>query len=147
LQSLRHDDDPRGALDTLDEYDQRFPFGVLRPNAALVRIDATLALGRRDEARRLLEQIDLRDSPRRDELEVTRAELRSPGDCHAALADFSAVLARDPPASIAERALRGRAGCQIALGQDDAARAELATYLARFPQGALAPEARRRLGR
>jgi hypothetical protein len=147
LQSLRHDDDARGALDTLDEYDQRFPFGVLRPNAALVRIDATLALGRRDEARRLLEQIDLLQSPRRDELEVTRAELRSPGDCRAALPDFSAVLARDPMAVIAERALRGRARCQITLGHDDDARADLETYLARFPQGALAAEARRRLRR
>jgi hypothetical protein len=147
LQSLRHDDDARGALDTLDEYDQRFPFGVLRPNAALVRIDATLALGRRDEALRLLEQIDLLQSPRRDELEVTRAELRSPGDCRAALPDFSAVLARDPMAVIAERALRGRARCQITLGHDDDARADLETYLARFPQGALAAEARRRLRR
>jgi hypothetical protein len=147
LQSLRHDDDARGALDTLDEYDQRFPFGVLRPNAALVRIDATLALGRRDEALRLLEQIDLLQSPRRDELEVTRAELRSPGDCRAALPDFSAVLARDPMAAIAERALRGRARCQITLGHDDDARADLQTYLARFPQGALAAEARRRLRR
>jgi hypothetical protein len=147
LQSLRHDDDARGALDTLDEYDQRFPFGALRPNAALVRIDATLALGRREEARRLIEQIDLRDSPRRDELEVTRAELRSPGECRAALADFSAVLARDPIAAVAERALRGRARCHVSLGHDDDARADLATYLERFPGGALAAEARRRLGR
>jgi TolA-binding protein len=147
LQSLRHDDDPRGALDALDEYDQRFPFGALRPNAALVRVDATLALGRRGEARRLLDELDLRENPRRDELEVTRAELHSPDDCRAAIAGFAAVLGRDPSAGIAERALRGRARCHLVMGQTELARADLARYLERFPNGPLASEARQRLGR
>ncbi len=147
LESLRHDDDAAGALDALDDYERRFPFGVLRPNAQLVRIDALVALGRKAEALTLLEAVDLSTSPRADDLLITRGELRARQDCRAASADFTSALARTPDDARAERALRGRALCARRLGDDRGMRADLEAYLTRFPRAAFAARARALLDR
>lgn len=42
---------PQQALDALDRYEARFPRGALGPEAGVLRVDASLAAGRRDEAR------------------------------------------------------------------------------------------------
>jgi hypothetical protein len=142
LQNLRHDDDAAGALEALDEYDRRFPFGVMRPSAQLVRIDALLALGRQDEALALLNATELGGNPRADELQITRAELRARRDCGAAMTDFTHALARTPPDALTERALRGRALCARQLDDQATMRADLQQYLARFPSGGFADRAR-----
>ena len=145
LQSLRHDDDPAGALATLDLYDQRFPRGLLAANAQLVRLDALLAQGQRAEASKLLARLDLVNSPRADELRILRAELLAPRGCRSAVAGFTAALARDLDPKLAERALQGRARCWLELGDQAAARADLTAYLQRFPSGPFAAQARQRL--
>jgi hypothetical protein len=44
------------ALDALDRYDGRFPSGALSEEAAVLRVEALLGVGRREEARRSVEQ-------------------------------------------------------------------------------------------
>jgi len=44
---------PGSALAALDEHARTFPNGALRDEAAVVRLEALLAAGRRDEAERL----------------------------------------------------------------------------------------------
>jgi TolA-binding protein len=144
LQNLRQGRNPTAALATLDEHRARFPAGLLSADADLVRIEALLALDRDREALALLEPLDLAASPRGDELRVVRGELRARTDCTRAAADFTAVLAHSGPDPLAERALRGRALCLL---RTSAASAEhdLRAYLARFPAGRFAAEARARL--
>jgi hypothetical protein len=144
LEHLRQQHDPAAALASLDEHDARFAHGVLRADADLLRVEALLALDRDAQALDLLERLDLSTSPRGDELQVTRGELRAPNDCAAASVDFDAVLARSTPAPLAERALRGRAVCALRR-KEEGAPALLRAYLQRFPTGRFAPEAHQRL--
>jgi hypothetical protein len=111
IATFRHDEDPRGALALLDEYDRRYPTGILRRDAELIRLDVWVAVGAHARARALLEGMDVAASPRANELQTLRGELRARTDCAGALADFAAVLARDPGATLAARAERGRALC------------------------------------
>jgi hypothetical protein len=145
LEELRQARDPRAALAALDEHRARFPAGVLRADADILRVEGLLALDRDDEALALLERLDLAGSPRGDELRVTRGELRAGRDCGRALGDFDRVLGGAAPAAVVERALRGRAVCSLRLGDEPGAQAALRTYLQRFPEGPFAAEARRRL--
>jgi hypothetical protein len=145
IERLRQERDPAGALLTLDEHRARFPRGLLRADAELVRIEGLLALGREREALALLEPLDLAASPRGDELRATRGELRARTDCRRAIADFDVVLGRPVAAPLAERALRGRAVCLLRAGDRAGAERDLRAYLARFPGGELAREARARL--
>jgi hypothetical protein len=145
LEELRHDGDPRAALVALDEHRSRFPHGLLRADADLVRVQALLALDRVGEALALLEPLDLSSSPRGDELQVTRGELRAARQCRRAIADFDGVLSRQAPAPVAERALWGRAVCHLRLDDRAAADDDLRAYLQRFPTGRFAGEARARL--
>ena len=146
LEQLRRAHAPAAALTLLDARDARFPGGALRLDAELVRVMALLALGREAEALSVLARDDLRDGPRRDELDVLRGELLAARDCRAAIAAFDGVLGRVAPSALAERALRARAVCRLRLGDRVAGAADLRAYLDRFPEGPLAPEARRRLG-
>lgn len=139
---------PQRALDLLDVHARRFASGVLARESAVVRVDALLALGRGEDARRTLTHLDLERAPRTSELRVLRGELAAnAGDCAAALTDFDRVLAGAPEASLVERATIGRASCRAQLGDGDGARAELERYLARFPNGRFSARARHTLQR
>ena len=61
--------------------------------------------------------------------------------------DFSRALA-DPAldGTLAERALHGRAACNVAADNRQAAKLDLDAYLLRFPAGRYATESRRALG-
>jgi hypothetical protein len=147
LRKLRQGDDPRGALALLDEHDVLFPGGVLAPEAMLARIEALIRIHRNRDALSLLDQTA--PSPRGSgrELLIARAELRAAaGRCAAAAADFNLLLRRDPPADpITERALWGRAACRATAGDGAGARSDLKDYLALFPEGRFAREARKAL--
>ena len=155
LASLRTDGDPRAALRHLDEHRNRFPRGLLAPDARLLRVDALLGARREAEALALLESLPLDGSPRGLELQLVRGELRASRSCRRAREDFDSLLRRSLPPALAERAWRGRAICRLResaasgsrehAGLDTPARTELEAYLARFPQGPFAAEARARL--
>src|SRR5205814_3331980 len=81
LERLRQDRDPAGALAALDEHRARFPAGVLRPDADLLRVDALVALGQRAEALAALQSLSIDGTARAAELRITRAELRAPANC------------------------------------------------------------------
>jgi hypothetical protein len=146
---LRGDRDARGALALLAQHAQRFPDGALASEATMLRIEALLALGRRDEALSLLDRAPLASLPNRDEHLVVRGELRAAdGRWREARQDFDQALRdRALPAASAkarvmqERALWGRASARSRLGDQDGARADLELYLRHFPSGHFAEPA------
>ena len=145
LEKLRREHDGAGALRLLDEHRARFPGGVLALEAAVARVDALLLLGRRGEALEQLARLPLARVGRRAELQLLRGELYAERDCQKALADFDAVLAGAAPAALAERALYGRATCRLRSGDDQGARRDLQSYVARFPNGRFAKQVQSRL--
>src|SRR5207253_11499207 len=105
------------------------------------RVEALLRLGRRNHALDSLDRISLSGMPRAREFAVIRGELRAESHrCNEALRDFAA--AADGSDELAERALVGRADCRAQNGDDAGARADLAKYLRRFPDGKFAARAR-----
>jgi len=148
LRKLRQDNDPRAALALLDKHGARFATaGALAAEANQTRIEALLRLGQHAPALELLDTLTPAPSGRGRELLATRAELRSRADrCADALADFGALMASPVAAAsgdvITERALYGRAGCRARRGDTQGARADLETYLQRFPSGRFADDAR-----
>jgi hypothetical protein len=145
LQSLHHDHDPRAALAALDDHAARFPSSVFGPEADITRVDALLALDRRQSALVVLDRLQIPDTTRGRELVVVRAELRVGAKRYAeAIADFTRTLAGGD--ALSERALHGRIACYLATGKEALARADLRDYLTRFPSGRFAPGVRRSLG-
>lgn len=144
IAKLRQEGQPEQALRILDEYQVRFKSGTLAPEAATTRIEALLRLGRNDEALSLLDarHFDARGIGR--EMLVARAELRADrGRRAAALADFEAVLVGSSQTDgISERALYGRAICRAKAGDSRGARRDFESYLASFPNGRFANQAR-----
>jgi hypothetical protein len=133
-------------LAALDDYDRRFPSGLLRAEARVARVEALLALGRRADGLALLDGWKAGDLPRR--LRVARGELRAEaGRCADAATDFDVAvgIARDD--ELGGRALYGRASCALRTGDDAAAAAALAAYLDAQPDGPHTAEARRALER
>ncbi|HVY28895.1 MAG TPA: hypothetical protein VHB79_20200 [Polyangiaceae bacterium] len=145
LTALRRDHDAALALRWLDQYQAQFPGGVMALEAATARVDALLLLGRRAAALQLLSGLPLERSGRKTELMLVRAELNAERDCHRALPDFDAVLSGSPAGALAERALFGRAGCQLRLGRTAAGKSDLQSYLTRFPHGRFASQVQARL--
>jgi hypothetical protein len=147
LQRLRQDHDPQGALSALDAHAARFPTSALGPEADITRVDALLALDRRQPALAVLDRLSLPATTRGRELAVVRAELRAGAKRFAeAIADFTRTLADGGLDALSERALHGRSACYLATGDEARARADLSDYLARFPTGRFAPGVRRTLG-
>jgi hypothetical protein len=149
LKALRKQRDPRTALALLEDYARRFPGTVLAPEAAMLRAEALLGLGRPAEALFQLDGLALGSMPNQDERFVLRGELRAAaGRWQSARDDFETLLstgvssgmdarARD----VRERALWGRASARSHLGDDAGARADLAMYLQTFPSGRFATQA------
>ena len=146
VRTLREGHDARTALALLVQHAERFPKGALHAEETMLRIEALLALGQRDEALAVLDRVPLASLPNRDEQLVVRGELRAAnGRWRAAKQDFDDILReRGLPAASAkirstqERALWGRASARSRLGDQDGARADLDLYLRHFPGGRFA---------
>ncbi|HMC94429.1 MAG TPA: hypothetical protein VKO16_06620 [Polyangia bacterium] len=147
LQSLRQDHDPRAALAALDEHAAQFPDSALAPEADITRVDALLALDRRQAALGILDRMAVPATTRGRELVLVRAELRVGARRYTeAVDDFTRALgvgASDD--ALSERAWHGRIACYLAMGDRTRAQADLREYLNRFPDGRFAPEIRRAL--
>ena len=135
-------DNARGALRAIDQHLQAFPRGTLELEARVARVDALLALGRRQDARRELSALPLESVGRKFELRLIRAELWADDDCRAALSDFQVLIGEPLPSAWAERALFGRGACLLKLGDRAAAQRDFARYLERFPSGRFAEQIR-----
>jgi TolA-binding protein len=148
IAKLRQEGEPEQALRILDQYQAQFKSGTLAPEAATTRIEALLRLGRNREALSLLDarHFDARGAGR--EMLVARAELRADRGRHAAaLADFETVLSGSGQTdALAERASYGRALCRAKTGDRQGARRDFESYLARFPDGRFANQARAAVG-
>jgi hypothetical protein len=150
VRTLRDGHDARAALGLLAEHRGRFPTGALAAEATVLRIEALLDLGRRDEALTILEVTPVAGLPNADEQRVVRGELRAAkGRWREARQDFDEVLGRRAlPApsgrfrNLQERALWGRAAARSRLGDQVGARADLEVYLRTFPDGRFAGPAR-----
>ena len=146
VRMLRDGHDARTALALLSEHAERFPKGALSAEETMLRIEALLALGQRDEALAVLDRVPLASLPNRDEQLVARGELRAAkGRWREAKQDFDNTLReRGLPAGSAkarnlqERALWGRASARSRLGDEEGARADLDLYLRHFPGGQFA---------
>lgn len=145
LEQLRGGRNPGAALGLIDAHRAELASGSLAAEGDLVRLEALLALGRRDQAAHLLDAMEL--PPSRRDLHLLRGELRAgQGRCPDALADFEAARRLQVADEVDERALHGLAACHSKLGERAQARATLEAYLRGYPAGAFADEARRALG-
>ena len=145
IAKLRQEGDAEQALVLLDHYRSEFgPTSALAPEANNTRIEALLRLGRHAQALALLDAMTPAATGVGRELLVARAELRADRSRRsAALHDFDRLLSAGGKAdAVTERALFGRASCRSKLGDAEGARRDLETYLATFPEGRFAREAR-----
>ena len=146
MRTLRDDHNAHTALALLAQHAERFPAGALASEATMLRIEALLALGRRDEALSLLDRAPLASLPNRDEQLVVRGELRAANrrwreakqDFDEELGSHGLPAATAKARDIQERALWGRASARSRLGDQDGARADLDLYLRHFPGGRFA---------
>lgn len=145
LAALRRERAPDRALALLDAYAREFPNGALSLEAASARVDTLLALGRSSEALALIDRLPLARMPRKKELSVIAAELRATTDPARAISDYRTALSLGLSGALEERALYGIAASRVRSGDDEGARRDLGAYLARFPEGRFADEARARL--
>ena len=145
FRDLRSRGDAAAALHSLDQYDRRFPNGVLHAESRVARIEALLLLDRRREALGLLETAGAGAALTRD-ARVTRGELLVDANrCADATRDFDALLAARDDDAAGGRALYGRASCRLRGGNNSGARGDLARYLSLHADGPSAAAARRAL--
>jgi tetratricopeptide (TPR) repeat protein len=146
MKTLRDGHDARTSLALLAQHAEQFPDGALASEATMLRIEALLALGLKNEALSVLDKVPLASLPNRDEQLVVRGELRAAKgrwreakeDFNDALRDRSLPAASARARTIQERALWGRASARSRLGDQDGARADLDLYLRHFPGGRFA---------
>jgi hypothetical protein len=151
LEQMNVRGDATSALAQLDSYRTSYPTGVLSREADVARVDALLRLGREADALALLDGAaheGFAGYPRPGQLRVLRGELLARlGRCGEAIPIFTSALADPQAGQSAERALYGRAHCRAILGETDGSRSDLDRYLALYPQGHFAAEARRAVGK
>jgi hypothetical protein len=146
FRALRSGGDPAGALRALDEYDRRFPAGLMHEEARIARAKALMAQDRRADALPLLASIAEDDGALTRNVRITRGELYAEaGRCAEATRDFDRVLVIADDDAIGGRALYGRASCRLAARALAGARADLERYLSVHADGAFAAAARRAL--
>jgi hypothetical protein len=147
IRLLRVEGNPRAALAKLDRAGPALAKGAFAPELTVLRIEALLALGRRDSALLALDQLSMGHVPRANEWLVVRAELRGEaGRWRAAGQDFDRVLASGVDAlgpDLGERALWGRSVASARLGDSKGARHGAEEYLRRFPHGRFLREAQK----
>jgi hypothetical protein len=149
IRTLRDGHDARAALALLAQHADHFPQGAFSSEATVLRIEALLALGQRNDALALLDAASLASLPNQDEQRVVRGELRAAsGRWREAQQDFDELLQRRALRSasartrtIQERALWGRAAARSRLGDEAGTRADLQLYLRYFPAGQFAAAA------
>jgi predicted negative regulator of RcsB-dependent stress response len=108
MKTLRDGHDARTSLALLAQHAEQFPDGALASEATMLRIEALLALGLKNEALSVLDKVPLTSLPNRDEQLVVRGELRAAkGRWREAEEDFNDALgsrrakAASPPQPIA----------------------------------------------
>jgi hypothetical protein len=132
IHALRVERSPGTALFLLDRHATQLGKSAFAHEALLLRVEAMLALGRKDEVLRLLDGAALTDVAASRSLLVTRGELRATANrCADALGDFDFVLARSKQAD--RQALFGRALCRKKLGDSAGAQADVERYRREFP--------------
>lgn len=147
LFKLRRERDAAGALALLDASQALFARSTLALEAKVARVDALLMLGDGDGALAILDRLPLAQVGRGGEMRVLRAELRAKSDCARALSDFDLLVTQALSSPLAERALYGRAACELQVGDGNHARLDFERYLQRFPAGRFAAAAQRELER
>jgi tetratricopeptide (TPR) repeat protein len=151
LEQMNVRGDATSALAELDSYGSKYPSGVLAREADVARVDALLRLGREADALALLDGAAVKGFegyPRPGQLRVLRGELLARlGRCDEAIPIFTSALADPQAGQSAERALYGRAHCRATLGEMTESRSDLDRYLALYPEGHFAAEARRALAK
>jgi hypothetical protein len=144
VRALRAEKDAGSALWALDEYRAHHQHGRLAVEASILRVDALTALGRRDEALRVLDGLDLSRVPGGIERQLQRGDLRARvGRWQEARTDYEGVLsqASQRDSGVMERACWGRVQAWQHLGSRDEVRKSAAEYLRRFPHGQFAAQA------
>jgi hypothetical protein len=145
VRALRAEKDAASALVALDRYMAHYQHGRLAAEASILRVDAMIALGRRDDALRMLDGLDLSRVPGGVERQLQRGELRAgAGRWLEARADYEGVLSRgsERDGGLLERACAGRVEAWQHLGNREQARRAAAEYLSRFPRGRFSAQAR-----
>jgi hypothetical protein len=144
FQALRADQDAEAALRALDHWARRFPNGALADEARVARVEALLALGRAAEALPLLLEMGDSGSGLTRDIRTVRAELLSERDrCDEAMPDFDDLLKAGLHDAADERALYGRAACDLRAGRTALGRQGLGLYLRAYPDGRFAAAVRR----
>lgn len=142
VKALRMQHDPRSALSLLDEHRNSFPKTALALEAALLRAEALLGLGRSNEALSQLDGVSLTSMPHGNDWLVLRGELRAAaGRWLDARRDFDQVMADAASRDLTERAWWGRASARSRMGDEAGARDDVAAYLRAFPSGRFAAQA------
>jgi hypothetical protein len=146
--ALRAESRAASALAALDDYERRFPVGLLRREARLARVEALLALREGAAALAVLDPLDADGTALPRSARLARGELRAEaGRCAEAVPDLDAVLASADVDDAGGRALHGLAACALRTGDAAAAVTALTRYIDVHPTGPRAAEAREALSR
>ena len=139
IRLLRAEGNPRAALANLDRAGPTLSKGAFAPELTVLRIEALLALGRKDSALSALDRLSMSKVPRTNEWLVVRAELRGEaGRWRAAEQDFDHALASGVEAlgqDLGQRAIWGRSVALARQGDSKGARHAAEEYLRLFPHG------------